>query len=193
MSVEYWFSVPLFVHDFPIEQLDTIQQEIKNSINDISADKKNSPWGDRVETTFSKEQLVNDVEQYGLQALHSAILESVNSYCGNIKYPNPDFALTESWFNFYQTSDFQYDHTHPQNRISGVYYYNATESDGKIRFQTPNPHMQFGGFPSDRIAVDAVSYRPKTGRIILFPSWLSHRVNINETTGERISIAFNLR
>jgi uncharacterized protein (TIGR02466 family) len=193
MSVEYWFSVPLFVHDFSIEKLDAIQQEIKNSIDSISTDKKTSPWGDSVETTFSKEHSVNDVEHYGLEVLHSAILEAVNSYCNNIKYPDPDFKLTESWFNFYQANDFQYDHTHPHSRLSGVYYYHASEKDGKIRFQNPNPYMQFGGFPSDRIPIDAVTYKPKTGRIILFPSWLVHRVNINETTGERISVAFNLQ
>jgi len=193
MAVEHWFSVPLFVHDFANEQLDSIQQEIKNSINNISFDKKTSPWGDSVETTFSKDHSVNDIEQYGLQALHSTILSVVDSYCNEINYPKPDFILTESWFNFYQTNDFQYDHTHPQNRISGVYYYQATENDGKIRFQNPNPFMQFGGFPGDRIPIEALSYKPKTGRIILFPSWLSHRVNINNTVGERISIAFNLR
>ena len=34
--------------------------------------------------------------------------------------------------------------------------------------------------------------QPRPGRMVMFPSWLRHHVPSNESTTERISIAFNL-
>ena len=37
-----------------------------------------------------------------------------------------------------------------------------------------------------------MSYPPKEGRLVLFPSWVSHGVRENHTDEDRISISFNL-
>jgi hypothetical protein len=36
-----------------------------------------------------------------------------------------------------------------------------------------------------------IPFSPATGHLLLFPSWLEHRVERFEGAGERISIAFN--
>lgn len=190
MAVEFWFATPIYGCDVSGIELDTIQQEISQAVEQVTSNK--SPWGDSVLTTFDFKG-VHDIETYKLNALKDKILWAANDYANSISYPDPDFTLTESWFNFCEEGGFQYDHTHPGFRVSGVYYYQTSGEDGSIRFPNPNSEMQFAGFPSDRIAIDAVSYSPKVGRILLFPSWLTHRVNVNSTDNTRISIAFNLK
>ena len=38
-----------------------------------------------------------------------------------------------------------------------------------------------------------IPFTPATGHLLLFPSWLEHRVEPFDGPGERISIAFNVR
>jgi uncharacterized protein (TIGR02466 family) len=192
MPIEPWFSTPLFVYDFNNDRLESIQHEINSAMPEIKKIKGNSPWGDNVKTTFLKTGC-NDLITFNLTALQKEINWALVEYCREIRYPDPDFQLVESWVNFLDKGEFQYDHTHPNCRVSGIYYYASNGDDGDIRFQNPNALMQFNGFPSDRIARDGITYKPKVGRLILFPSWLIHRVNINNTDHQRISIAFNFQ
>lgn len=189
--IQNLFFTPIFAHNFSGIALDKIQKEIAEILPVIRSKENASPWGDAVTTTFNFDR-VNDIETYNLDILKDAIGWAVKEYARELDYTNPIFKMSESWFNFCNKGGFQHDHSHPRSRISGVYYYQTNGEDGKIRFQNPNPNINFSLFPADATDIDAVSYRPAVGRLLLFPSWLMHRVNLNSTDHERISIAFNL-
>jgi len=191
MAVEWHFPTPIFVHSFEGTELDEIQTEIKTALPEILKSKHDSPWGDNVTTTFEHAGK-NDILDFKLDKFHSAISKLVDRYTQVIGYPEPNFKLIESWINVCGPGQFQYDHTHSSASISGCYYFATNEVDGKIRFANPNPIIHTGKFPADRISIEAITYAPKVGRILLFPSWLTHRVNVNNTDSDRISIAFNL-
>lgn len=192
MPTENWFPTPIFAHELTGDNLDIIQNELSTALNAIKQSSELSPWGDAVNTTFNF-QGTNDIDTHNLVNFKSMILSAIDEYTKSIGYNGPRFSIYESWFNFSSNGSFQYDHVHAGSRISGVYYFSATEEDGAIRFQNPNPYVHFDGFPADGMPTESVSYKPKTGRLLLFPSWLTHRVNINNTTHERISIAINLK
>jgi uncharacterized protein (TIGR02466 family) len=189
--IENLFFTPIFAHQFSGVVLDKIQTEIFNALPAIRSKEGDSPWGDAVTTTFNFNR-INDIDTYNLSILKDAIGWAIKEYAKELNYTNPIFKMSESWVNFCNSGGFQYDHSHPRTRISGVYYYQTNTEDGKIRFQNPNPNVNFSLFPADGTNIDAVSYRPAVGRLLLFPSWLTHRVNLNTTEHERISIAFNL-
>jgi len=186
------FFTPVFAHVFQSEVLNSIQTEIETQLLTIRENQKPSPWGDSVSTTFDFDVKVNDIENYKLDTLKNMIFWSVKEYFKSLEYPFEQLNLSESWFNICSKHGFQYDHTHPQSKISGVYYYSTNSTDGGIRFQSPNTMMHFSGFPSDGCDISSVTYKPRVGQLLLFPSWLTHRVNLNTTDSERISIAFNL-
>jgi len=48
-----------------------------------------------------------------------------------------------------------------------------------------------GGF--NAFTGHAMVIPPVTGDLLIFPSWLLHRVNMSQSDDERISIAFNSR
>ena len=191
MPLENWFPTPIFVHDFEDAELSEIQSEISSVLPTVKTCYQESPWGDSVETTFDFAG-TNDVARFNMNLFLSKINCTVEQYVNSIRYQGPALVLNESWFNFSKTNGFQFDHTHAGSRISGVYYYQTSDKDGSIRFQNPNPFVHFRGFPADGVPNESISYKSKNGRIILFPSWLTHRVNRNLTTNERISISFNL-
>ena len=106
-----------------------------------------------------------------------------------------DFYITQSWINVTKPGEFHHKHAHQNSIISGVFYI-AAEEDDKITFSDPNAQVK------ELIEFEQKAYNlwnssnwffPSiTNELILFPSWLGHRVEPNEkATTDRISIAFN--
>jgi uncharacterized protein (TIGR02466 family) len=89
-------------------------------------------------------------------------------------------------------------HEHPRSVLSGVYYVQADEKSGRLRFRDPrgakrmNPWQVQPKAETDVRHWDRVPYEPVAGRLILFPSWLEHDVESNGSDLERISISFNM-
>ena len=192
MNLESWFSTPIFQHDFTGPELAEIQKEIGLAVAQTTATALDTPWGDKTNSTFVHNETTHDIKTFSMVTLENAIQQAARVWCSQLNYKKSLPVLTSSWLNFAGYEGFQFDHKHPNNRISGCYYYQTTGDDGSIRFENPNTYALAGGFPFDDINADGVVYDPAVGRLILFPSWLTHRVGINKTSTERISLAFNL-
>jgi uncharacterized protein (TIGR02466 family) len=135
----------------------------------------------------------NDLQTYKLDNLTRAVFAGVGMMLKDIGYPlNTPWNLCDSWFNWYGEGDFMFEHLHPERRISGCYYYQTTGADGELKFKNPNPLMQMKQWPADALRDQDYRVEPRIGRLVLFPSWLAHRVSINTSKQTRISIAFNI-
>lgn len=190
MTLEAVFSTPIWVHDLEGEELEIITEQIDRCLDRIEI--RDRPWDDLVKTTFSF-QGSNDLRRYRLTALEQAIHHQVRAYCHSLNYDPSTLFLKESWINRFDRGDFMYDHTHPGARISGTYYHRTTTDQGAIRFRDPNPLMQNRLFPADQQPYrQGWRIEAQHGRIILFPSWLVHRVEPNDTDRPRWSIPFNI-
>jgi uncharacterized protein (TIGR02466 family) len=106
--------------------------------------------------------------------------------------------ITEAWININQKGHFNYSHDHPGSLFSAVYYVNGGADKGELEFKTPiAPHTytisdeMVGSFNS--FTGHAMVIPPVTGDLLIFPSWLLHRVNMSQSEEARISIAFNSR
>ena len=106
-----------------------------------------------------------------------------------------DFYITQSWLNITKPGEYHHGHSHANSIISGVFYI-STEEDDKIFFADSNvklkDHLMF---PSKESSVwnSAGQEIPSiTNELLLFPSWLSHGVDVNKkATTDRVSISFN--
>lgn len=106
--------------------------------------------------------------------------------------------ITEAWININQKGHFNYSHDHPGSLFSAVYYVNGGPDKGALEFKTPiTPHTytisdeMVGGF--NAFTGHAMVIPPVTGDLLIFPSWLLHRVNMSQSDEDRISIALNSR
>jgi uncharacterized protein (TIGR02466 family) len=106
--------------------------------------------------------------------------------------------ITEAWININQKGHFNYSHDHPGSLFSAVYYVKGGADKGELELKTPIiPHTytisneMVGNFNS--FTGHAVVLPPVTGDLLIFPSWLLHRVNMSQSEEDRISIAFNSR
>ena len=87
-------------------------------------------------------------------------------------------------------------HCHPNSFLSGVYYVHTTDSTGDIFFQDPRQGTSMVVCPVTEHTpwtIRQVSYRPVSGGMLIFPSWLYHGVEPNLSDALRVSISFNFR
>ena len=86
-------------------------------------------------------------------------------------------------------------HIHSNNYISAAYYVKAPKNCGDIVFYDPRFAATYR-YPkiskTNKLNSNMVSFQPKEGMLVFFPSYLQHSVNLNKTNEERIVISFNI-
>ena len=132
-----------------------------------------------------------------LKKLKQFCEEHIKTYVEQVIYPKEelDFYITQSWLNITKPGEFHHDHSHNNSLISGVFYI-STEEDDKITFSDPNVKLKelikFEQKEYNLFNSTSWFFPSITNELILFPSWLGHKVNTNEkATTDRISISFN--
>lgn len=108
------------------------------------------------------------------------------------------------WFNINPQWAYNFTHTHSGCDFSAVYYlqipkvkHNQSHDMGnKIVFDNPNPsqmnHKFFQKIMNyNEINSNTWAIEPQENMLVMFPSYLPHRVNQNLSKEDRISIAFN--
>jgi len=104
----------------------------------------------------------------------------------------------QGWINVNRAGNFNVRHCHPGCFISATYYVRVPEGmkGGEIIFHDPRgPGVAMYETPGIELpwvgSGLGVPFAPGSGHLLLFPSWLEHRVEPFQGEGERISIAFN--
>jgi len=142
--------------------------------------------------TTSKDRKI--LKSKELTELREFVEDSMLEYFKSIHAPKFDVSLylTQSWANYTQKGQFHHKHAHPNSIVSGVFYPQADKAVDRIYFYK-NDYEQ--------IEVPVAEYNPYNnkswwfdvgaGDLILFPSGLTHMVQMKEDDNTRISIAFN--
>ncbi|MEL6220369.1 MAG: 2OG-Fe(II) oxygenase family protein [Pseudomonadota bacterium] len=106
--------------------------------------------------------------------------------------------LIEAWANVSRHGHYNKAHIHPGSHWSGVYYVSVGEPEpgsdynGALEFLDPRNAINMVTLPDGSFA-EGQRLHPVPGLMVMFPSWLRHTVHPFYGTGERISIAFNVR
>lgn len=105
--------------------------------------------------------------------------------------------INNIWININGKNNSNSVHIHDNSFISGAYYVKGQEGQGNINFYkdyyqdyiiaSQAPLRQY-----TPISASAISYPPRTGRLMFFPGSLPHGVESNTLDEERISISFNV-
>jgi uncharacterized protein (TIGR02466 family) len=110
----------------------------------------------------------------------------------------PDQFRLHGWINVNRAGHANVLHCHPGCFLSGTYYVKVPEAmrGGEIVFRDPRgPAVAMYETPGIELpwvgTGMGMPFAPTAGHLLLFPSWLEHRVERFEGTGDRISIAFN--
>ena len=138
------------------------------------------------------------LEEEILTPLYNELIKCLDDYKNHLHFKqNLKSQIENMWIIINDENDYNLSHTHPGSVFSGVYYINAPENSGDIVFENPSAsYMQYDWNDTykenyNRLNAETFFYKAKTGKLILFPSWLSHRVTSNLSNKTRIALSFN--
>jgi uncharacterized protein (TIGR02466 family) len=103
--------------------------------------------------------------------------------------------LGNMWANINYKGALNRPHVHANSLFSGAYYIKVPNNSGFLKINDPRQGTHFikparkDGIPI--YLAPEVHIEPKENRIIMFPSWLEHCVEMNESDDIRISVSFN--
>ncbi len=121
-----------------------------------------------------------------MEALSNTVKDYFPSY-----YPyNP--VIYNGWVQFHKKGDMLHLHDHGGVIVACVYYVKAPEDSGDLLLVDPRGSVNWD-WESD--GFDGAKYKrvkPKEGKLVIFPGYVMHAVDPNNSTEERVSIAINI-
>jgi len=126
----------------------------------------------------------------GKDKLDEAIIEAGNEFVartGRKKFDEPPFMYY--WCSVYNEGDYHGSHNHPNSLIAGTYWASAGDASSSLLMEAPwKSHIMH-----DNIPIGVFNYKPNTGDMLVWPSWIDHRVPTQGPSDvPRIAISFNL-
>lgn len=106
--------------------------------------------------------------------------------------------LENIWININRKFNTNSVHIHDNSFISGAFYLKAMPGQGNIVFYK-NYSQDYPIASAAKIQQytqinnSAITFTPETAKLIMFPGWLPHGVEHNDTDEDRISISFNTK
>ena len=146
----------------------------------------------------SKDVYLFDTFAEELKDIKSFCQTSLKNYLEQIEGANTDLAglrITQSWLNITKPSESHHLHHHGNSYLSGVLYISCLPNDG-INLS----NRLYGSYNNIDFPIKIITpwntqraiINVKEGDLLIFPSWVPHWVDVNETKDkERISFSFN--
>ena len=101
--------------------------------------------------------------------------------------------ITAMWGNIQKPGETLRTHQHHNNILAGVFYLNENDDFPPLRFYK-DQLSSFDPIVSKYNIYNQGSYliKPERNKVVLFPAMLSHGVDVNQSTEDRLSISFNV-
>ena len=101
-----------------------------------------------------------------------------------------DINSVDAWVNINYANSYNKPHTHPGSILSGCFYVKVPENSGDLSFVRSDASSCALTF-ANKASENTFLLKPQPSRLYVFPPWLMHMVTLNESSQDRISIAFN--
>ena len=139
-------------------------------------------------------------EDEGFKPFEPYIIPVITSLVDEFKVQR-NGKLVQMWLNINSPNSYNVSHRHPGADLSGVLWIKQIPQQGRFVFDNMDvgyrdAMLLYHTDPAHLMEHKTIpEYVPKykDGTIIIFPSGLSHRVEINETNKDRISLSFNIK
>jgi uncharacterized protein (TIGR02466 family) len=135
-------------------------------------------------------------EEPELASIKQAVQEALDFYASTVMGITQQLYVTQSWSLVNNPSVGMHGHSHSNSIVSGsLYFCDLPEASGNMLFERHRTYQQLQLAPERNrrtiynTQVNVIE--PKQGEVILFSSRLQHNVEVNNSTQDRYSIAFN--
>ena len=138
-------------------------------------------------------RLKKEINQH-LQIYHSEVFR------GMVFKENIIPSASGMWVNINEKHHYNEWHIHSNSTLSGTYYikHDGSAENGNISFKHPNNlYMSMAHWPQgiiikpNEVSTEVFEVTPKPNMLLIFPSWLEHKTEMNLKDDTRISLSFN--
>jgi uncharacterized protein (TIGR02466 family) len=185
------FPVPVFGGEFG--GAEELRKALLPELKAIESNDTN-PRGYSANGYTNYNPTINIIDNPMLVDLREFIVESVIQANNTIGLKN-NVIFSGSWFSINRMYSTHLPHNHIPSTWSGVYYVQATDEDAPLTFIDKNKECSWPWANNKEMTVYSTphfSITPKTGRLIIFPAYLTHMVDEQKVDAERIAISFNM-
>jgi len=182
------FPLPLFLDQAEGTEYQSIQKEL----TDVRSKLKFNDTGINMilnDDPFRSHFLLSYQCNHTLNFINKNIESYITSLYGESKIK---WKVRESWMTKTLSGRSAREHNHNAHDISGVYYLDTNGKDGNLVLNNVHPHLVANALLTDVYKYGDIELPLENGIMMLWPSQLRHRTQVNETYHERISISFNV-
>ena len=196
INSEFLFPTQIATGD--IENFSKYQQGLIDWIYDY---KEKNPGIAKISNKKGWQSLSKNVfNDKGFEPFKEVIIKCMDKLCQEFHTPKR-LDLVQMWLNINGPFSYNVSHRHPGADLSGVLWVKQTPESGRFVFDNMDTGYRDAMllYNMDKEYLEQkkmpLEYVPKytNGTMIIFPSGFTHRVEINETTEDRISLSFNIK
>ena len=178
------FSKPIYVNNIDYDVKKIYSQFKKTKWRNV--EKNSSEKG----SSSSTDLFILNKKPY--REIRKHIEKHFKKYANEILEWDQNFDITTSWLTKTLCGEKSRYHNHNNCMYSGVLYLKTPKTKARIKFQNYE-NKRFHLIPKKYNLYNYVEFFLDTlpGDIVIFPSEVFHKIDLNETNEERISLAFN--
>ena len=180
------FPIPIGFYTLPVDNY-----EIVNYMESLDYNRSMGSSTPDADIYLSKNRKVlNDLPE-----LKRIFTEKVEYQIKEIYEWNTDFQFTKSWVTKCNPGGFSQTHEHANSLLSGTYYPFGHEGFN-IMIKSPLPDFwdisNINAPTSSMYSAKEITFQTTDNLLIIFPSYLQHKVMPNDSKDIRYSVAFNI-
>ena len=189
MIKEYYFPTIIYIKDLP--NANKLNSYLEKHIVEWS--KKDSGVSKTIVNGWHSQTDMNHKKEY--EPLIQELFTMQNEI-NQEEHLDIEPRLGNMWANINPPGGYNQMHLHPNSLFSGAYYIKASPNSGRLALMDPRPGVQ-QNMPTrkpgkvSRELWRETYYDPIPGRLIMFPAWMWHKVEPNQSKDTRISVSFN--
>ena len=197
-NIKSEFLFPTQVVSGTIKDFDSFKQDL---IDWIYKYKENDPGISKISNKRGWQSVSKEVfTDEGFKPFKDKLIPYVTELTNEFRVVR-QMDLVQMWLNVNGPFSYNVSHRHPGCELAGVLWIKQTPKSGRFVFDNMDTGyrdaMLLNATDRDYLEEKKMppEYVPKytDGTMIIFPAGVSHRVEINETEEDRISLSFNIK
>ena len=167
------FSIPIYIANIEASKLKFKQQKYEQE------------WSSKTPSSYKQSKneflLEDESAHYLYDVIKKVFLEKLKRNC--------KFNVAQIWTNRYEKNDYQEEHIHSGHQFSFIIYSNIQESKTVFisEYRSLNESFNLREIIEDEFKVEC-----RSNQIVIFPSFLKHRVDRLDHSGETIAGNINI-